>query len=84
MFGVSRAKPTREIARRMETIAQRHGAGLVEATIPGTGYRRWFAGPNRGDPFDRALCAAIFADLRAAGIVDDKDELVERPPAVRS
>jgi hypothetical protein len=68
MFGVSRAKPTRKVARKMASIAKRHGAWLVEATLPGTGYQRWFSTQNRGNPFDRATAEAVYADLRKAGI----------------
>jgi hypothetical protein len=73
MFGVSRQKPTRKVAKRMESIARRHGAYLVEATIPGTGYQRWFVGPNLGHPFDRALSKAVYGDLVEAGIVIDNE-----------
>lgn len=69
MFGVSRQKPTRKAAKKMEQIAKRHGAYLVEARIPGTGYQRWFAGPNLGHPFDRAMSKAVYEDLVKAGIV---------------
>lgn len=72
MFGVSRSKPSRRNAARMNRIAKRHGAYLVEATIPGTGYQRWFCGPNRGFPFDAAMASAVFADLRAAGLMEVK------------
>lgn len=51
MFGVSRQKPSRRDAKRIARIAKLHGAYLVEATIPGTGYQRWFCAPNLGSPF---------------------------------
>lgn len=72
MFGVSRSKPSRRDAARMDRIAKRHGARLVEATIPGIGYQRWFAGPNLGFPFDAAMASAVCDDLRAAGLMEDK------------
>lgn len=72
MFGVSRSKLSRRDAARMARIAKRHGAYLVEATIPGTGYQRWFAGPNLGFPHDAAMASAVFADLRAVGLMEDK------------
>lgn len=83
MFGVSRTKPTRHAARLMARIAKRHGATLVEADIPGTGYQRWYAAPNRGEPFDRALARAVRDDERAAGLVDDNDELAVSYRSVR-
>ena len=69
MFGVSRQKPTRRIAKQLEKIAVRHDAYLVEATLPGTGYQRWFAARNMGEPFDSNRSKAVHADLVAAGIV---------------
>lgn len=63
MFGVSREKPTRKEARRLARIAKHHGAELVECTLPGTGYQRWFEGPNLGHPFDQAMADAVYADI---------------------
>lgn len=62
-FGVSTTRPTRAIARKLERIARRHGAVMIEIEDPGSGYKRWFVGPNRGDPFDRALADAVAADV---------------------
>lgn len=74
MFGVSRQKPTRKAAKKMEQIAKQHGAYLVEATIPGTGYQRWFAGPNLGNPFDQRMSNDVNADLVKAGILIATDK----------
>lgn len=75
MFGVSRTKPSRKAARQMNRAAKRHGAYLVEATLPGEGYRRWFCCPNLGHPFDDATARAVLADI--AGIDPDnvKDDV---------
>lgn len=62
-FGVSREKPTRAIARKLEAIAKRHRAYLVEATIPGTGYQRWFATRNWGDASNSATARAVADDI---------------------
>ena len=67
MFGVSRKKPTRRDAQHMKHVAKKHGARLVEAVLPGTGYQRWFTAPNLGDPFDHQRAAAIYDDLHAIG-----------------
>lgn len=67
MFGVSREKPTRAAARRMRRIAAKHGAVLVEATIPGTGYQRWYACRNRGEPFDSATARAVLDEIEGRG-----------------
>jgi hypothetical protein len=73
MFGVSRQKPTRRIAKQLEKIAARHDAYLVEANLPGTGYQRWVAARNAGDPFNSNRSKAVHADLVAAGIVVPTD-----------
>jgi hypothetical protein len=70
MFGVSRQKPTRANAKRIDRIARRHGAYLVEADLPGTGYQRWFAGPNLGFPFDDQMARRVFDDLTKASLHD--------------
>lgn len=65
-FGVSQVKPTRKVARIMERVAKRHGAWLVEATLPGTGYQRWFATLNLGFPFNERTeraNAAVFEEM---------------------
>lgn len=68
MFGVSRKKPSRADAKRMDRIARKHDCALIEVTLPGTGYQRWFVGPNRGSPFDQQMADAVYADLDAAGL----------------
>lgn len=71
MFGVSREKPTRKGAKLMERTAKKHDAYLVEATLPGTGYQRWFCARNLGDPFDRQRASNVIGELRAIGVLDD-------------
>lgn len=53
MFSVSRNKPTRANARKIERIAKRHKCDFIEYVDPGSGYKNWFAGPNLGHPFRR-------------------------------
>ena len=69
MFGVSRQKPTRRIAKQLETIATRHDAYLVETMLPGTGYQRWFTARSMGEPFDSNRSKAVHVDLVAAGVL---------------
>lgn len=67
--------------RKAAVIARKHGATLVNHTDPGCkcGYgcisgecksarRHWFAGPNRGEPFDSAMGRAVMAEIEAAKI----------------
>lgn len=50
-----------------DRIAKRHGCVHVNYDDP-TGTRRgWFAGPNRGFPFDDQLAAAVRADIDRHG-----------------
>lgn len=65
VFGVSRQRITRDQARKLERIAKRHDATLVEVVLPGVGYQRWFAGPNLGFPFDRAVETAVACEIAA-------------------
>ncbi len=70
MFGVFR--PAKELSdrtfSRINKIAKAHSAQLTGGRIPGTGLQYWFTCRNQGDPFDRAVRDAVFADLDAAGI----------------
>ena len=62
------------------SIARKRGAVLVNHCDPGCkcGYgcddecpackRHWFAGPNRGEPFDSAMGRAVMAEIEAAAI----------------
>ena len=87
MFGVSRQKPIRRVAKQMEKIAGRHDAYLIETRLPGTGYQRWFAARNMGEPFDRRRAEAVHGDLVTAGIeipTPSGYELAEHARASRS
>lgn len=66
MYGVSKVRPPRAVAREMEQASKAAGGwGLVEATLPGTGYQRWYTGPNRGFPFDDRLARETYEALDA-------------------
>lgn len=59
-FGVSRERLSPREARRQDKIARQFGAHLVEVMyLPGVGYQRWFAGPNRGEPFNSRLARRV-------------------------
>jgi len=56
MWGGTREKPSRDTARKWDRICREAGGyGFVEITEPTGRYHGWFAGPNRGHPFDRWL-----------------------------
>lgn len=72
MFGVRRGKLPAATVRKIERIAKRHGCTFVgPVSIPGNGVQSWFAGPNRGSPFDDTMARSVFEDLAAAGVEYD-------------
>jgi hypothetical protein len=77
MFGVSREKPTRAGVKLMERVAKKHDAYLVETTLPGTGYQRWFCAQNLGDPFDRQRASDVLGELRTIGVIGE-DRLADK------
>lgn len=53
-----------------------HVCWLVRYTEgDGSSPRYWFSGPNRGEPFDRDMAAAVKRDLIAAGVAGDDGRL---------
>lgn len=63
MFGVRRGTLTKEERAVRYRAARKHGCGFIYVKLPGTGFQSWFAGPNRGNPFDRDLAAAVLGEL---------------------
>lgn len=53
-----------------DKIAKKHGAEHVNFTEPTGRERGWFAGPNRGEPFDSLLASVVMADIDKAGGVE--------------
>jgi hypothetical protein len=72
LFGSGNGRVNTRLANRIDRIARKHGACFVWATIPGDGPRYWFACPNRGNPFDQATRDAVWGELIAAGLADEK------------
>ena len=69
MFGVTWGLVSRRTERALDRIARKHGCGFVQAFRDGPDRpRSWFAGPNRGEPFDSESARAIIADAEAAGL----------------
>jgi hypothetical protein len=71
LFGVGSKRIPPSFGARVDEIAQRHGCDFVWVRLA-EGPRYWFAGPNRGSPFDGQMAAAVWADLQAAGLADAK------------
>jgi len=56
MFGICREKLSKkEVTRRDRICKEEGGYGFELIRDPGEGWKGWFSGPNRGDPFDSAL-----------------------------
>ena len=53
-----------------DKIAKKHGADHINFTEPNGRERGWFAGPNRGEPFDSRLAHAVLADIDLAGGIE--------------
>lgn len=83
-FGVGRG----HLSTRVAKTATKAGAELVNYTDPGcscregcSGYRcpanrrHWFAGPNRGEPWDRRLAERVMAAVREAATAADRELL---------
>lgn len=75
MFGAGRGELPVKIREQADRIASRHGATLNAPTLPGDGPIYWFAALNRGEPFDSQTARAVYADLAAAGLLDDDGAL---------
>ena len=54
--------------KRADMVARKHGATLVNYTEPRGEKRHWFAGPNRGEPFDSQMAREVMSALEAAGV----------------
>lgn len=52
------------LSKKVEKIAEKHGATLVNHTEPGGFKRHWFAIPNRGSPFDQAKASEVLAAIQ--------------------
>lgn len=63
LFGVTHAKLTKREVSRRDKVARKYGFCFVYGEFPGEGMKGWFAGPNRGCPFDERTASAISRDL---------------------
>lgn len=56
IFGVTNESIAKKEGKRRDKIAKKFGAVFVgPINIPGSATKGWFAGPNRGHPFDNDL-----------------------------
>ena len=66
--GLFSGHPDQAYCDAANAVAGEHGYRIVCYDDPSSGPRGWFAGPNRGSPFDKAAADAVMADLEAAGL----------------
>ena len=67
-FGTGKGFVATELARKVESIAEKHGAAFTRTVLPGDGPCYWFSCPNRGFPFDGDTRRKVLAALSDAGI----------------
>lgn len=63
MFGVVQRKMSKAEIATHEKAAEEHGCVFIYGHFPGDGYKGWFAGPNKGSPFDGQLANRVFGTL---------------------
>jgi hypothetical protein len=71
MFGLGNGELTEEAVAAIDEIAGAHECKIVPYEEQGR-HRYWFAGPNLGFPFDRAMERAVWGDLEKAGLANAK------------
>lgn len=74
-FGAGAGMIRARAAMQIDRIARRHGATFTNTSVPGNGWRYWFAATNRGEPFNSAVAKAVFDDLLAAGLATEGQAL---------
>jgi len=72
MFGCGNGQVSKRETARVDRIAKKHGAIFVTYCGPecycgrncgGCNHRYWFAGPNRGEPFDSNMASAVESEV---------------------
>ncbi len=67
-FLTGRGKVPKKDLRKIQKIEEALRVDFHNPQLPGSGYRYWFSGPNRGFPFDRALTEEVRQALQQAGV----------------
>ena len=74
-FGLYRGHLSARLVKRVETRFPH--VSVVNYTEPRGEKRGWFAGPNRGDPFDRHMATTVLAFARSIAKGCDLEKLGE-------
>ena len=72
-FGVGRGEVPENERARIDTIAERHGVDFCNPLMA-DGWRYWFSGPNRREPFDGQLARTVLGEVGEVRIEDESDE----------
>lgn len=75
-FGVGRGQLRAEVREKINALASTRDSYIINTNTPGEGWRYWFAGPNRGEPFDSSMKLGVMDKLRAAGFADSDNNLL--------
>lgn len=73
MFGLYRGHLSVQLVRAVEKKFPR--VSVVNYTEPGGERRGWFAGPNRGSPFDDQMSAEVLQYARSIARGSDSERL---------
>lgn len=73
MFGLYRGHLSQRLVRAIEKRFPY--VAVVNHTEPRGEKRGWFAGPNRGNPFDRDMAAAVLSYARSVAKGADAEKL---------
>ena len=68
LFGVGEGKVSKKTFKKASKIASEWDAYMMCYDDPADGPRYWFAGPNLGSPFDRAMSQGVAESLREVGM----------------
>jgi len=79
MFGLYRGHLTARLVKRVETKFPM--VSVTNYTEPRGEKRGWFSGPNRGNPFDRAMAAEVMTYSRSIATGRDREVLGCDEPA---
>lgn len=62
-FGLGKGRVSDTERKRLDKIAEKHGAWFCPYRDPAEGPRYWFACPNRGEPFNGQTARAVMTEV---------------------
>lgn len=67
-FGLGNGKVSQHTIKKVQKVAETHGATFVTYRDPSSGPRYWFSSRNYGSPFDQATADAVIMELTNIGL----------------